>query len=302
MLTQFSNGAVSHWGIGATEWDLADYLNVPNDFDRWDIADAVMALDLADFVDPFLDLTGEMPAAELIWEITPALSLAEDLTIDLLSLPSPPPRMEIDWDQLHATPEAVRSQITHNYVDCGLGASLVAFELARFITPPGSVGLITSCQTELTFEDNDVRWPRGDSAWHTRTLGTDIGGVNCWWALMVEPIHLVSASASLNAIWQLGSPASSIFRIATITPTSHWLKSIPGKPHPEMSPWNKMLFLFGNDHAVQWHCPENTMVSLWLYRQNETVDGLLACGGMLKGLTQIQKSPRTYENFTRMWS
>jgi hypothetical protein len=182
----------------------------------------------------------------------------------------------------------VRFQLSHKYWPCA-GSNNVAYELARFITRKNEVGWIKSIQTELTFENNDLRWPRGDSIWFRRNLGVDEGEVDVTWVIKVEglPIEDINPKA---------------FRVLSGLSPTDWINEIPGDVHPEMDAWSEMLFLFGIDHMVHLRCPQSTLVSLWMFRHEDvTADGVLGFSGMVKGFTQVMESDRTYENMTRVY-
>lgn len=262
-------------------------MNITGDDIDLNLFNAVCSADMVDEIDPFLDYTANDPYYAYSVEMTPFASpyeIAVAISLQLFDRP----KMAIDWDSLDATPEALKFQITHNYRPC-LGPEVI-YELGRFITRKNEVGIIKSIQTELTFENDDLRWPRGDSAWHQRTLGANEGGVNCIWLLTIE--SLPTTDVDPNA-----------FRNLVVTTPAEWLQRIPGVVHPEIQPWDKMLFLFGYDHGVHFRCPPSSVVSLWVYLQGPEppTSGIQGFSGLLKGFTQVTGSDRTYENMTRMY-
>lgn len=287
MIRQFSNGATTHWAKAGDACDLADLLLIRPRNEDVDLVNILLRFDIAPFIDPFLVISEDAPIGEFWFEETPVFSLAEYVTMLSLDSTPMPPEIDIDWTQLTETPETIKSQIGWSHRAGDYLEPKTAAEIARFITPFGSAGLITSCQTEVTFDDNDVRWPRGDAAWFERILATGVGDLGLAWILKVEPLGSVVQNTTPN-------------RIAHPATDDVWQSTIPGIVHPEMQPWDKMLFLWGHDHNVRWRCPAGTLVSLWIYRFDDTgAHGLYGFGGMLKGHTQIQRSPRTYENMTR---
>jgi hypothetical protein len=164
-----------------------------------------------------------------------------------------------------------------------------AFELARFITHKGETGLIKSIQTEINFESNDYRWPRGDSSWFKRELNPGVvGDVRVQWAIKIE--------GNGNS-----EPNPSDFRVLTTTTPANWISEIPGMIHPEIAPWDEMLFLWGRDHYIRLRCPANCLTSLWVFAYpNVNPTDVWTAGGMLKGQCQIEESEKTYCNMTRM--
>jgi hypothetical protein len=284
-LQQFSNGKVKFWGFGGGTEEMKSFLTPRNEND-FDLLHAICQADIADPFDPFLEVTGDDPIAPFVFFSTPFMSpdsIAVANALDSI----PRPKMVIDWEQLENTPEAVKFQITHKHWPCtGFNR---AWEIGRFITRKNEVGLIKSLQTELIFENNDLRWPRGDSVWFQRNLGVDEGEVNVTWVLKIEGLPT-------------GDIDPKAFRVMNIATPANWISEIPGVVHPEMDPWSEMLFLWGDDHAVHFRCPQSSLVSLWIFRHEDlTADGLEGFGGMLKGFTQVTESDRTYENMTRVY-
>lgn len=237
--------------------------------------------------DPFLRLTarqrGFEPRISILPMIPPWLAYQAKL-MRTYNVPAP----KIDWDQLERTAEAIQPQITFRVSGCS--GDNRAYEIGRFITPPGQVGLIKSIQTAITFEPNDVEWQRGDPQWMSRILAVNTGEVSVSWALMIESLSPANSN-----------PAG--FRQRAIGIPAQWVMELPGALHNDFSmPWSDMLFLWGHDHAVHWRCPANSIVSLWCMKFETTAaDGVRDIGGMMKGFTQIAASQRTYENFALGW-
>ena len=284
-LQRFSNGKITHWGYGANENELLQSFLIDEE-PTVSIFDAVYLLDIAEFIDPFMEITGDEPADLFSIELSPFISPDEIAVANLLSSEDRT-RPRIDWNQLEETPEAIRFQMTEKWWPCA--GNNTAYELARFITPKNSIGLIKSIQTELTFDDNSLRWPRGDSLWHTRDFGGDVGEAFCTWVIKIEGLTNIE-------------PNPKAFRTLAITTPSQWINEVPGTVHPEIDPWDRMIFLWGDDNEVHLRCPANSLVSLWMYRHEDaTADGVRGYGGLMKGMTQVQDSDRAYENVTRMY-
>jgi hypothetical protein len=288
-LQQFSNGKVNWWGFGGDAAELKHLMNISGDGKDFDLLDPLCSMDMVDPFDPFLEVTADDPFYVYSVEMSPFISPSELAVAIALQL-FDRVKMQIDWDQLNATPEALKFQITHKWHPCW-GTQSIA-EIGRFITKKNEVGIIKSLQTELTFEDNDTRWPRGDSAWFKRNLGVDVGEVSAKWALTIESLPTEDVDPN-------------DFRVLAVTDPAQWLNRIPGTVHPEIEPWEEMLFLFGSDHEVHFRCPPSSIVSLWIYLDGPVLPvvdtGIFGYSGMMKGFTQVMGSDRTYENITRMY-
>lgn len=289
-LQRFSNGKVSRWSLTGDLFSMNEYMNSQSFSGQMDLFTWNVLAGITEAIDPFLEVTGDDPYCPFIWETLPAASPFLLATGYLLTT-QPRPQIEIDWEQLEATPEAVRFQISQKTWDCFKTevAGGTAYELARFITHKNETGLIKSIQTEINFEDNAYRWPVGDSSWFKRELDPAVvGDVRVKWAIKIEGIGDVE-------------PSPTDFRIiATATPAT-WISQIPGMVHPEMSPWEEMRFLWGWDHYIRLRCPSNSLTSLWVFAYpNVNPTGLWTAGGMLKGQCQIEGSEKTYCNMTRM--
>jgi hypothetical protein len=287
-LQRFTNGVNTAWGLAGGLEEMAALLSIPDPNDNLNLMQIIMEGDLVPFVDPFflLKATGEMSINQFAFQIVPALSPAETAVVLFLEREERPV-IAIDWQQLNATPEVAKFQITHKWWPCA-GFNR-AYELGRFFTRKNEIGLITSMQTELTFVPNDQRWPRGDSAWFRRNLDVNVGEVNVSWCLKIEGLPHED-------------PDPAGFRVVTVGVPANWINEIPGQVHPEIAPWNENIFLAGIDHFVHFRCPQNTWVSLWVFRHEDlTDDGLWAFAGIMKGYTQIMDSARAYENMTRIY-
>lgn len=288
-LRSVKHGKVSRWFITGDVFELNEYMNEVVPHGQMPIFTLNILAGITPAIDPFLEVTGDDPFDEFIWETFPAASPSM-LAIATVLTEEPRPQIAIDWDQLEATPEAVRFQLSSKTWDCF--TETVAFEIGRFITRENETGLIKSIQTEIAFEPNDFRWPRGDSRYYQRELdatpGSEVGLCRIKWALKIE---------------SLGStdPDPTAFRVESLVSGATWISELPGMVHPELAPWEGMRFLWGHDHYVRLRCPANSLVSLWVYAYNQaTTSGLWVASGMLKGQTQIQESERTYCNMTRM--
>jgi hypothetical protein len=287
-IQRFSNGKKSGWALAGGLEEMTALLSIPDPNRELNLMQIIMECDLVPFVDPFLllDSTRNASINQFAFQIIPMLSPAE--TAVCLSLErDAKQQIAIDWTQLNATPEVVRFQITHKWWRCtGFNR---AYEIGRFFTRKNEVGIITSIQTELTFDPVDQRWPRGDTAWMRRTLDADVGNVNVTWCLKIESLpHEEPDPAGFRAL-NVGVPAN-------------WINEIPGQVHPEIAPWSENIFLVGTDHFVHFRCPQNSWVSLWIFRQEDfTADGVWAFSGVMKGFNQIMESARTYENLTRFY-
>lgn len=288
-LRQFTNGLTEWWAFSGNESDIMQLMGLAGDHSSIDLFDVLCESDIATFVDPFVELTGDEPYYTFGVQIYPFISKATVAACLVLN-ESERPRIDIDWEQLNETPEAVKFQLTEKQWGCN--GSQRAYEIGRFITSKTEVGIIKSIQTELTFADNNLRWPRGDSTWFEREFDPgppQVGEVFAAWALKIE--KLPGEGLDPNN-----------FRIQVVVTPANWFHEIPGTVHPEMTPWNRMLFPWGNDNYTRFRCPSGSLVSLWCYLfQDGGEGGLDRIGGMMKGHTQIMESDRTYENMTRVY-
>lgn len=198
-----------------------------------------------------------------------------------------------DFDQLERTPEIINSQINfHSWTYSDTSFNNKAFEISRFIVPKNRVGIVRSIQTGLGFQDttpasqNVPRWPRGDAFWHRRSLGDNYGDFDCDWMLRTETMN------SEN-----NDPKT--YRVVDYDGCS--ALKVPGLPFSKLPFWQEMAFLWGSDHGVFWIIPENTILSLWVGNPNNTGGYVRYVQGMLKGYTQPQGSPITFENLTKAW-
>lgn len=285
-LRRFGNRKKKWWGLGGNAATLVVDLNKKRI--RLDPLLVSLVCHLTPFIDPFLKLTGDQPFTTVPFQIKKSLSPAQ-LYVGATLRCEPRLKPGIDWEQLNETPEALRFQLTWHDRDCV--APDWAFEIGRFITKQNEVGLIKSIQTGIAFNDNDLRWPRGDSLWHTRDLSLNNGFAFVKWALMIESV--VDGQSDPKDMRYIDMTAI----------TTNWVDNLPGSVHPEMMPWDSMLFLWGQDHAVHWRCPPGSLVSLWMiWNYDGSHDaGIRIASGMMKGYTQIQSSDRTYENMTRAY-
>lgn len=285
-LSRFSNGKTRYWGLAGDRADLNAYMMLWGQHDPIDLLEKNLITGIIDPIDPFLDVSANEPAFPFSFELLPGMSPGLIGASALLKTVDRP-KIPIDWEQLNATPERLKFQLSQKSWPC-YGWER-AYEIGRFVTEKNEVGLIKSIQTELNFNNNDLRWPIGDSLWYSRTLATapDEGGQPVAWCLKLETLPIGGLEPD--------------YRIAHVTTPAEWFREIPGVVHPEIEPWQRMLFLWGCDHDVHFLCPPNTAVSLWVYlfSTGVTETGIRTLGGMLKGYTQIMESPRTYENLTR---
>lgn len=288
-LRSVKNGKVSRWFLTGDVFSLNEYMNEVVPQGQLPLFTLNILAGITPAIDPFLEVTGDDYFNEFVWETFPAASPSM-LAIATVLTEEPRPQIAIDWEQLEATPEAVRFQMSHYALECFDAG--IAMELARFITNRNETGLIKSIQTEITFESPDYRWPRGESVYFKRELdttpGSEVGDCRIQWCIKME---------------SLGStdPDPTAFRINTLLTPANWISELPGMVHPEIAPWEEMLFLWGRDHYIRLRCPANSLVSLWVYCfPQATQTGLWTASGMLKGQTQVQESERTYCNMTRM--
>lgn len=288
-MQRFTNFATDWWGFAGDTADMFALMHASGDESEIDLIDILCQCDIVQPTDPFLSISGDDPYYRFFVEIYPFPSYAVQLVLCTLELGGRP-QIEIDWEQLNATPERILFQLTEKQWHCS--GSPRAYEIGRFVTERGRVGIITSIQTELTFTPNDLRWPRGDSSWMERELQTlpdEVGEVFVSWCVKIEALPGER-------------PDPQAFRSPVITVPAQWFHELPGIVHPEIRPWSRMLFLHGSDHHVRLTCPPGTITSLWCYRYEDvTDDGLDRIGGCVKGFTQIQESNRTYENITRVY-
>lgn len=287
-LQRFTNSKTSWWALSGNDFDLMLSMSLSNNESSIDLFDTLCESDIATFIDPFLELTGDEPFYSFSVQFYPFFSVAASATCYEMEHDDRPP-IDIDWEQLNKTPEVLKFQLTQKQWQCRVPQQ--AYEIGRFITKNSHVGVIKSIETEIIFSDNDIRWPRGDSSWFERqfSVAPEIGEVFVSWALKIESIQGVQADPN-------------DFRLLPIVNPAEWFHEIPGTVHPDITPWNRMLFLWGADHPVHFLCPPDSLVSLWCYREPDAGgDNLWAMGGMMKGFTQIMDSDRTYENLTRAY-
>jgi hypothetical protein len=286
-LQKFSHGLTNQWALGADINEFRNYINSLKVDNTVDLVVFNVLAGICEPIDPFLKMTGDEPLFTTSFEMYEAAS--PDILLISMALQSLDRNLpEIDWMEMDRTPEAVKFQISHRR-EAGCFAPTTAWELARIVTPSDHYSIIKSIQTELTFADNTMRWPRGDSGWHTRTLGAGIGDLDVSWCIKVESL----AAANVENPFQ--------FRAQAIGMAANWLTEIPGIIHPEISPWDEMLFLWGRDHYVRLRCPANSLVSLWIYFRDPALGGgALSCAGMLKAQTQIVNSDRALNNISEM--
>lgn len=286
-LQNFPHGKTSHWSLGCNTLELEKYLADAVPEGQIDLVMMNVIAGICEPIDPFGKITGDKPFFNATYEMHSAAS--PDLLLVSLALKTVDRTVpQIDWMEMDRTPEAVRFQLSQNVTPCF--AAEYAFELARIVTPDNHYSIIKSIQTGLTFEDAAYRWPRGDSVWYTRQVDAGppiVGELHVEWAIKVESRQLIS---TLSA-----------FRVLPITVPANWLSEVPGIIHPEMEPWEQMLFLWGRDHYVRLRCPANSVVSLWIYfRTPVGSDGAGEASGMLKAQTQICNSCRAFKNITEM--
>jgi hypothetical protein len=291
-LRKFSHGMVDQWSMSTDVFGLLAFMDLAVDKLQMDLLTWNVLAGMSDAIDPFLEVTGDDPFFSSSFELFPAAS-PDILALGFVLNLNERSQIAIDWEALNDTPEAVKFQISHRWQRACF-APLSAWELARIITPTNSVSIIKSIQTELTFANVIYRWPRGDSSYHKRELdatpGSEVGSVDVQWAVKVE-------SLENNPI-----PSTDGFRQQAIINVNQWLQETPGGPHPEIAPWEEMLFLWGADHYVRLRCPPNSVVSLWICFRGPIAKttGTWACGGMMKAQTQMLSSCRTYHNMTEM--
>lgn len=287
-LQKFPHGLTSQWSLGANIDEYRAYIeDSVSDESTVDLVVFSVVAGICEPIDPFGRILGDEPLLMPSFEMFTAAS--PDLLLVSFALKTKPRKTpEIDWFEMDQTPEAVQFQISHRREQACFDPT-TAWELARIVTPVDHYSIIHAIQTELTFEDNDIRWSRGDSAFHTRDFGGGIGQLDVSWAIKLE---------SLDAVTNQNPYA---FRAMAITTPANWLNEIPGSIHPEIAPWNEMLFLWGSDHFIRLRCPANSLVSLWIYFRDPALGGgALAAAGMLKAQTQIINSDRAFRNITRM--
>jgi hypothetical protein len=286
-LQKFPRGLTHQWSLGADINEFREFIHSAQTENRLDLVVLNVLAGISEPIDPFMRVTGDEPLFASAFEMYTAAS-PDLLLVGALLKTSQRRTPQIDWLEMDKTPEAVKFQISHRREGSCFGPG-AAWELARIITPCDHISIIKSIQTELTFEDNTLRWPRGDSGWHTRTLGVGIGEVDISWCIKLESL----SAANIENPYQ--------FRQQGILVLANWLNEIPGIIHPEIAPWNEMLFLWGTDHYVRLRCPSNSIVSLWVFQRAPALGGgVLSAAGMLKAQTQIVNSDRTWANISEM--
>jgi len=287
-LQKFPHGLTDQWSLGADINEYRDFIHSARTQNKTDLVVFNVLAGISEPIDPFGKITGDEPLFASSFEMYTAAS--PDILLVGLTLQTSeriPP--QIDWNGMDVTPEAVRFQISHRREGSCFGPG-VAWELARIITPSDYFSIIKSIQTELTFEDNALRWPRGDSGWHTRDLGGGSGQVEIGWCVKVESLSAIDVENAYQ------------FRAFAPTVLANWVGEVPGIIHPEISPWNEMLFLWGEDHYVRLRCPSNSIVSLWVFQSGPLPGGggVLSAAGMMKAQTQVVNSTRGFKNITEM--
>jgi len=211
--------------------------------------------------------------------------------VELLNLMAAKPGLQffVDWDQLERTPELLTYQDSEHteWFNVSGDPSNDAYELAKFSTGKNRVGIIRSIQTALNYIDNNLRTPRGDPFWHLRSFGAGVGGCNCKWFLRIE--RLDPNGVDLQNFRSVGT-------------SSGVDENLPGQAFEVLPEWLTMRFLWGADHKVFLPCPQNSLVSLWVnFPYHAQPWSLRDTAGLIKGFTQPEGSPRTYENLTKSW-
>jgi hypothetical protein len=286
-LQKFPRGLTHQWSVGADINEFREFIHEARTENTIDMVVFNVLAGISEPIDPFMRVLGDEPLFASSFEMFTAAS-PDLLIVGELLQTSKRCNPQIDWLEMDKTPEAVRFQISHRR-EAGCFGPGGAWELARIITPSDHISIIKSIQTELTFEDNDFKWPRGDSGWHTRTLGAGIGDLDVSWCIKLESLAAINVENPYQ------------FRAQAITVYADWLSEIPGIIHPEIAPWNEMLFLWGIDHYVRLRCPANSIVSLWIFQRAPVLGGgVLSAAGMLKAQTQIVNSDRAWANITEM--
>jgi hypothetical protein len=116
-LQRFSNGKVSRWALSGDQVALNHYMNAQSAMSQMPLFTLNIISGIGQAIDPFLEVTADEPFAPFAWETFPAAS-PSTIAISFLLEQTPRPRIAIDWEQLEATPEAVRFQLSHKTWDC----------------------------------------------------------------------------------------------------------------------------------------------------------------------------------------
>ncbi len=194
----------------------------------------------------------------------------------------PRAQFQIDLDQMYLTPEVLRYQENaHNVMSPGLpdGFLYLPYELARFITPQESIGVVRTVETDIEWEDPLIRWPRGDAMFHTRE------GVLCHWYLRLESYD------------PSNPPNPYAYRDPVFPPNE-----LPGVPFPPLPEWDEMRFLWGGYNPVYFILPPASILSLWIGFYSKSCNTpLRSVTGRLTGFTQAQSNMRAYQNVTMSW-
>lgn len=286
-LQKFPHGLIEQWSLGADIIEFKEFIHSARTENNVDLVLFSVLAGISETIDPFGRITGDEPFFSSSFEMFVAASpdiLLTGLALNTTDRNCP----EKDFMDMDKTPEAVKFQISHRREQACFGPT-TAWELARIITPSDHMSIIKSIQTGLTFEDNAQRWPRGDSAWHMRTLAAGVGELDISWCVKLESLAAIDVENPYE------------FRAQAIISDPDWLSELPGVIHPEIAPWNEMLFLWGHDHYIRLRCPANSLVSLWVYFRGPALGGgALSASGMLKAQTQIVNSDRAFHNVTEM--
>lgn len=195
------------------------------------------------------------------------------------------PRREyqIDFDQMWMTPERIYYQEnarTRKSFDLPNGFAWNApYEIARFFTPQERIGVVRTMETMLTFNDDAIRWPKGDGTFHNRY------GVYTTWYLRIE-----SQDPS--------NPLDPHFYRGPLFPPDE----LPGTAWNELPEWYEMRFLWGDYCPVYFITPPNSLLSLWIKFEIDSCDlAVQNIAGRFTGYTQAQSNMRAFRNVTTGW-
>ena len=195
--------------------------------------------------------------------------------------PTPRREFEVDFDAMYKTPEVlVYQENAHTVMNSGPGGFLyLPYEIARFITPEERIGVVRTMETDLTWEDPLIRWPRGDAVFQTRY------GILAHWYLRLE-------SYDPN-----DPPNPYAYRNPAMPP-----ELLPGTPYGPLPQWDEMRFLWGGYNPVYFIIPPNSILSLWMgfYTKSYNLP-LRSISGRFTGFTQAAANCRAYQNVTMSW-
>jgi len=186
---------------------------------------------------------------------------------------------QIDLDMISDTPEAIE-YVENAHTGLVANFNYLPYELARFVVPENRVGIVRTLETDLSWDDPNIQWPRGDALFHERQ------DVDVRWYLKVES-------------FDTKNPVDPYTYRGPLVPPE---VEIPGTPFGPLPSWREMRFLWGSYCPVFFILPPNTLLSLWIVFHDGSCNApLRSASGRFTGMLQAQSSMRAYRNVTTGW-